>query len=37
MKEIYLDNCNLGSTGAISMANAIQVNKYLTVVSLRNN
>ena len=35
--QVYLENCNLGSQGAIGVAEAVHRNKYLKVVSLRSN
>ena len=35
--QVFLDNCNLGSKGAIGVAEAVHRNKYLKVVSLRFN
>jgi hypothetical protein len=37
LKFIYLDNCNLGSAGAIGVVDAIIRNKNIKRISLRNN
>jgi Ran GTPase-activating protein (RanGAP) involved in mRNA processing and transport len=37
LQHINFDNCNLGPLGAIYIANAVQLNKNLRIVSLRKN